>query len=116
MGKISIRGDIDHPNEIIICKRDRDTGFAMTVVLAGTSANQERCRSFLQEVEQIIREMESNGLTFQDVSKGIKLVSEMDAYFTHWRNENKHHTDTAFRAMQDAKEALQRDNDVDYTN
>lgn len=43
---------------------------------------------FLQDVQQIMHYM-SHGETVQDVEKGLKLVSDMECYFTHWRHENK---------------------------
>jgi hypothetical protein len=90
-------------------------GFCINVQVP---VDNEHAWKFLQEVQQLMHYM-SNGETAEDVGQGLKMLNEARAYFTTWRrggNLVEHNTYEAMRIdrdqQRDAKEALQRDNDI----
>lgn len=81
----------------------------------------EAAWKFLQDLQQIMHYM-GDSHTVSDVEKGLRLVGDMEAYFTTWRHGPKLVPASKVEALQrqldaalEAKRQLQADNDAAST-
>ena len=94
-------------------------GFVIHLQLppATDQASLNAADKFIQDVSQVMHYMRNHSL--QDVEKGLRIISEMESYFTHGKFANKlvpqSRLDDLQRRLDDAIEAkrsLQQDNDI----